>query len=90
MAVQSFESPIGTISGLHFGSPRNLCHLNVISTASCRENYKEQGGGLLSSLGCGESCVSKCRWQVPTPKGVLNAKVTSRGWFLDVDSHKLS
>jgi hypothetical protein len=29
----------------------------------------------------GESCVSKCPWLVPTPKGVPNAKLTSRGWF---------
>jgi hypothetical protein len=40
--------------------------------------------------GRGESCVSKCPWLVPTPKGVPNAKLTSRGWFLDADSHKLS
>jgi hypothetical protein len=33
------------------------------------------------SPGCGESYVSKCPWQVPTPKGVPNAKLTSRGWF---------
>jgi hypothetical protein len=37
----------------------------------------------------GESCVSKCPWQVPTPKGVSNAKLTSRGWFLDADSREL-
>jgi hypothetical protein len=42
------------------------------------------------SSGRGESCVSKCPWLVPTPKGVSNAKLTSCGWFLDVDSHKLS
>jgi hypothetical protein len=42
------------------------------------------------SPGRGESCVSKCPWQVPTPKGVPNAKLTSCGWFLDADSHKLS
>ncbi len=40
--------------------------------------------------GHGESCVSKCPWLVPTPKGVPNAKLTSRGWFLEADSHKLS
>jgi hypothetical protein len=28
----------------------------------------------------------KCPWQVPTPKGVPNAKLTSCGWFLDADS----
>jgi hypothetical protein len=42
------------------------------------------------SPGRGESCVSKCPWQIPTPKGVPNAKLTSRGWFLDVDSRELS
>ncbi len=42
------------------------------------------------SLGRGESCVSKCPWLVPTPKGVPNAKLTSCGWSLDANSHKLS
>jgi hypothetical protein len=37
--------------------------------------------GLLPSLGHGGSYVSKRPWQVPTPKGVPNAKLTSRGWF---------
>jgi hypothetical protein len=37
MAVQSSGSLAGTISGLHFGSPGNLCHLDVVFTASCRE-----------------------------------------------------
>jgi hypothetical protein len=36
MAVQSSNSPVETISGLHFGSPGNLCHLDVVSTVSCR------------------------------------------------------
>ncbi len=36
MTVQSFGSPAGTISGLHFGSLGNLCHLDVASMASCR------------------------------------------------------
>ncbi len=44
MAVQSFGSPAGTISGLHFGSPGNLCHLDVASTASCKEYYMGEGG----------------------------------------------
>jgi hypothetical protein len=42
------------------------------------------------SPGRGESCVSKCPWLVPTPKGVPNVKLTFRGWFFDADSHKLS
>jgi hypothetical protein len=41
MAVQSSGSPVGTISGLHFGSPKNLCHLDAPSVASCREYYRE-------------------------------------------------
>ncbi len=41
MAVQSSGSPAGTKSGLHFGSPGNLCHLDAPSVASCREYYKE-------------------------------------------------
>ncbi len=45
MAVQSSRSPARTISGLHFGSPKNLCHLDVASTASCREYYMGEGGG---------------------------------------------
>ncbi len=39
------------------------------------------------SPGCGESCVSKCRWLVPTPKGVPNAKLTSCGWFFFMQIH---
>jgi hypothetical protein len=42
------------------------------------------------SPGRGESCVSKCPWLVPTPKGVPNVKLTSCGWFLDAESHKLN
>jgi hypothetical protein len=38
-------SPAGTILGLHFGSPENLCHLDVASMASCREYYMGEGGG---------------------------------------------
>jgi hypothetical protein len=41
------------------------------------------------SPGRGESCVSKCPWQVPTPKGAPNAKLTRFGGFLDADSHEL-
>jgi hypothetical protein len=35
-AVQSSGSPVGTISGLHFGSPENLCHLDVGVAERCR------------------------------------------------------
>jgi hypothetical protein len=45
MAVQRSRSPVGTISRLHFESPKNLCHLDVASTTSCREYYMGEGGG---------------------------------------------
>ncbi len=41
MAVQSSKSPVGIISGLHFGNPNKMCHLDVASTTSCREYYRE-------------------------------------------------
>ncbi len=87
---ESNRDTFGTISGLHFGSPGNLCHLDVAPTGRRRVYYREYGGGILPSPGRGESCVSKCPWLVPTPKGVPNVKLTSHGWFLDADSHKLS
>ncbi len=32
---------VETASGLHFGSPNKMCHLDVASAASCREYYRE-------------------------------------------------
>jgi len=49
MAVQSFGSPVGTISGLHFGSLGNLCHSDVASVTSRREYYMGEGGGFPES-----------------------------------------
>jgi hypothetical protein len=45
MAIQSFGSPAGTLSGLHFGSPNKMCHSDVASATSRREYYKGEGGG---------------------------------------------
>ncbi len=45
MSSQSSGTPIETILGLHFESPKNLCHLDVASTASCKEFYMGEGGG---------------------------------------------
>jgi len=45
MAVQSFGSLAGTVSGLHFGSPNKMCHSDVASATSRREYYKGEGGG---------------------------------------------
>jgi hypothetical protein len=94
MVVQSFGSPAGTLSGLHFGTPFRESQQNVPFGCSLRDQPQRilYGGRwwLPLSLGRGESCVSKCPWQVPTPKGVPNAKLTRFGWFLDADSHELS
>jgi hypothetical protein len=45
MAVQSFGSPAGTLSVLHFGSPNKMCHSDVASVTSRREYYMGEGGG---------------------------------------------
>jgi hypothetical protein len=86
MAIQSSGSPIGTISGLHFGSPGNLCHLDVAPTGRRRVYYREYGGGILPSPGRGVSCGPKCSWLVPTPKGVPECELTTWVVCFDADS----
>jgi hypothetical protein len=46
MAVQSSGSPTGTISGLHFESPENLCHLDVGAAEHRKVYYMGDGGGI--------------------------------------------
>jgi hypothetical protein len=65
MAVQSSGSPIGTISGLHFGSPGNLCHLDVGAAERRRVYYREYGGGILPRSGLW--CVSWSKVPVACP-----------------------
>jgi hypothetical protein len=36
---------LGTVSGLHFGSPNKMCHSDVASAVRCREYYMGEGGG---------------------------------------------
>ncbi len=87
LAVGSYELPksrdstrddFGTTSGLLFGSPGNLCHLDVAPMGRRKVYYREYGGGILPSLGRGVSCGSKCPWLVPTPKGVPECELTTR------------
>jgi hypothetical protein len=40
MAIQSSGSPVGTLSGLHFGSPNKMCHSDVASVVRRREYYR--------------------------------------------------
>jgi hypothetical protein len=79
---ESRRDNFGTISGLHFGSPGNLCHLDVGAAYTIGSMVVAYSRG----PGRGVSRGPKCPWLVPTPKGVPNAKLTSCGWFLDVDS----
>jgi hypothetical protein len=44
---------------------------------------------LPSSPGRGESCVSKCMWLVPTPKGVPECELTTLWFVLDADSSSI-
>jgi len=42
MAVQSSGSPAEIISGLQFGSPNKMCHLDVASATSRKEYYRDK------------------------------------------------
>jgi len=95
IAVGSYELPksrdstqddFGTISGLHFMSPGNLCHLDVAPTGRRRVYYREYGGDILPSPGRGVSCGPKCPWLVPTPKGVPECELTTWVVCFDADS----
>jgi hypothetical protein len=65
MAVQSSGSLVETISGLHFGSPGNLCHLDVGAAERSRVYYREYGGGILPRSG--PWCVSWSKVPVACP-----------------------
>jgi hypothetical protein len=76
--------PIGGISGLPHGSPGSLGSEKPFGCGLPGESQSILYGGrwwLPPSLGRGESCVSKCPWLVPTPKGVPNAKLNTFGLF---------
>ncbi len=83
---ESRRDNFGTISGLHFGSPGNLCHLDVAPTGRRRVYYREYGGGIFPSPGRGVSCGPKCPWLVPTPKGVPECELTTWVVCFDADS----
>jgi hypothetical protein len=59
----------GTISGLHFGSPRKKSHLDASAAESCREYYKGEGGGFPRVRAVVSQVSPSCLWLVPTPKG---------------------
>ncbi len=52
---ESRTGTLGWISGLQLGSPGNLWHLDVGAAERRRVYYREYGGGILLSPGCGVS-----------------------------------
>jgi hypothetical protein len=56
-----------TVSGLHFGSLGNKCHLDVASAKSCKEYYMGEGGGFLRVRAVLSQVSPSCPWLVPTP-----------------------
>jgi hypothetical protein len=72
--------------GLQLGSPGKKSHLDVAPAERCREYYMGGRWWLPLSPGRGESCVSKCPWLVPTPKGVPECELTTLWFVLDADS----
>jgi hypothetical protein len=93
MAVQCPGNPIGTHSGQLRDSISGVLGKSDIRMPLSQANTKYTIGSKVvaySRVRAVVSLVSKCLWQVPTPKGVPNAKLTLCGWFLDADSHKLN
>jgi hypothetical protein len=72
MAVQSFKSPAMTISGLHFGSPGNLCHSDVASATSRKKYYMGEGGGFPRVRAVVSFVCPSARGKSQHPKGSRN------------------
>jgi hypothetical protein len=87
MSSQSPGTPTGTlsgqfrdfISGLHFGSPKNLCHLDVAFTASCREYCMGEGDGFPRVRAVVSLVCQSARGLSQHPRVFPNAKLTSCG-----------
>ncbi len=81
MAVQSSGSPTGTKSGLHFGSPGNLCHLDAPPWRAA-ENII---GSMVVAYSRAKDVVSPSEsgspWLVPTPKE-CKWILTNSCWFV--------
>jgi len=72
MAVQSSGSLVGTTSGLHFGSPGNLCHSDVVFATSHREYYMGEGGGFPLVRAVVSLVCPSARGKSQHPKGSRN------------------
>jgi hypothetical protein len=87
--VVNVQSP-GSPTRDSFGTPPWESRENVPFECSSRGELQRilYGGRwwLPPSSGCGEFCVSKCPWLIPTPKGVPECELTLLWLVLDADS----
>jgi hypothetical protein len=58
----------GTVSELHFGSPRKKSHLDASPVESCRKYYMGEGDGFPWIWAVMNQVSPSCPWLVPTPK----------------------
>jgi hypothetical protein len=72
---------IGTISGLHFGSPGKKCHSDVASMGERNENYMGEGGSFPPSPGRGESSEVVLPMACPNTKCVPGGELT-HSWLV--------
>jgi hypothetical protein len=80
-----FRDNFGTISGLHFGSPGNLCDLDVGARGASQSILYGGWWWHPPSPGRGVSCGPKCLCLVPTPKGVPECELTM--WVVCFDAN---
>jgi hypothetical protein len=87
MAVQSSGSPVGTISGQFRDSISGVPGICAIRMPPPRRGAENTIGSKVVAYSRVRAVVSLvCPSARGKSKGVPNAKLTSRGWFLDADS----
>jgi hypothetical protein len=80
----AFEVPkvkTGTISGLHFGSPKKKSYLDVGAGESRKEYYMGEGGGFPQIRVVVSKVSPSCLWLVPTPKKCRMSCNQLVGWI---------
>jgi len=89
MSAQSLGTLTGTISGQFRDSNLGVLGKRTIWMSPPRSVAENTiWGKVVASLspGHGESCVLKCPWLVPTPKGVPKCELTLLWLVLDADA----
>jgi len=72
---------IGTVSGLHFGSPGKKSHLDASAAESCREYYMGEGSGFPWVQAVMSQVSPSCPWLIPTPKRYRMSSNQLVGWI---------